>query len=398
MTEYDPPGITNPENVDALTHKEIKEAFDVVAPSGSNDAADNWLRARTLLQDSTTEMVNAVRSAVNGHWTGDAADTAAGAVESYAVRAENLADLFAATAGTVTNTELAAVIAKSFIPPVVEVTADPKDAVAYDDQTRAAKTAEAEARQVMQQRYVIPFIDQDAKIPTFPPAVAAWSLPGTPGTPGIPGTKTAPGTGTSTSGSPGNAGTPGSENPGEQKKSDEKPTDGKPGEQKPGTTQPAATNPQPTTTSSLLDSGSQNTSRATTTTPATTTTTPGNVPAGVTTAAGTPGSRPTGPGPRPGSGVPSPGTPGTTGSPAPGSSRPALPGLLTPGATPAAASTVGPGATSGAAGSPGMYPPGARGVRDGDHEKKDKKVDLKHERNTEELLGRNKNVPPAIGE
>ncbi len=177
MTAYDAPGITNRENVDSLTHQQIYDAFQTVGDD-SADVATTWQQAGTQWRTSTTGMVQAVRGAVDGHWTGSAADAAVAAVTGYGNQATELADLFDQTGQVVTTTAHAALTTKSYIPKPVPVSADPsKDPSAFDDQTRSARKAQDDARHIMQQRYLVPITDQDGRLPTYPPA----NMPTVPG-------------------------------------------------------------------------------------------------------------------------------------------------------------------------------------------------------------------------
>ncbi|WP_067895849.1 hypothetical protein [Nocardia vaccinii] len=171
MTTYDPPGITDPENVDALTHQQIYDAFQTVTQS-AGDVVTAWQQAGSQWRTSTTGLVEAVRSAVDGHWTGASAEAAVNALVDYGNQAGELADLFEAAGQAVSNTAQAALTTKAYIPKPVPVSADQtKDPSGFDRQTRDATKAQDDARQVMQQRYVTPFTDQDKRIPTFPAAV-----------------------------------------------------------------------------------------------------------------------------------------------------------------------------------------------------------------------------------
>ncbi|MBF6331415.1 hypothetical protein [Nocardia transvalensis] len=173
MTDYDQPAITNRENVDALTHQQIYDAFQTVTDHTA-DVVGTWEQARTQWRESTTTMLQAVRTAVDGQWTGVAADAAVQALTGYTTHASALADLFEQTGRAVTATAQAALTTKAYIPKPVPPTADPtQDPTGYDSQMRAAQKAQDEARQVMQQHYLVPFTDQDARIPTFPPAMSA---------------------------------------------------------------------------------------------------------------------------------------------------------------------------------------------------------------------------------
>ncbi|WP_405161511.1 hypothetical protein OG203_35040 [Nocardia sp. NBC_01499] len=395
MTDYDPPAITNPENVDALTHQQIKDAFDLIQ-NATHDMVTNWGHARAMWRDSTTALVHAVRSAVDGKWTGAAADSAATAVSRYGSTAEELVALFDQTASVVVNTATTAVMTKSFLPPVVQVTADQKaDPVEYDRQTRKADTAQAEARRIMQERYVVGFMDQDAKLPTYPPAVSPVNdgpapSPATGPTPSAALTEpdetnhdSAP-----VAGQPSDAAAPSADVPAQNS---------------PDHTQAAATEGQPptTTTQSASDSSRSDSPRTPSSVPAAPAQTPSPaITPGVTSVVTPPGD-PAYPGGRPNLGSvvgPNNRVPSSTGSPAgPGVSRPAVP-TTPPGLTPAAASGTSASGTPGKpGGAPGMTAAGAARGKNEEREKKDKKVDLTHESNTIELLGKNKYVPPTIG-
>ncbi|MEV0294903.1 hypothetical protein [Nocardia sp. NPDC050710] len=410
MTEYDPPGITNPENVDALTHQQINDAFSAIDPAATMEMFEQWINALSLWRGSTERLVQAVRAAVDGNWTGQAADTATTAVVDYCTRADQLTDLFKETSTVAGATANAAVIAKSFLQPVVQVTADQNaDPVEYDRQTREAETAQAEARRVMQERYIVPFQDQDSKIPTFPPAVSpvdngtqediplAGSPSATPSTPGS--TQPAPE-------SPAQPGNPGSE---------------------PDTTQPAATNEQPSPDPPQSPAGNSNPGQ--TSSAATTPASAGSPSAATTPAStGSPSAEQTtrnGPGASSSSepGAPASGGRSTTdpglgrsgrgstpvagpGSQAP-STRPPSPGVSvrptlpnTPGVPAPAATATGtsPGATTtGTGAAPHGAGAGRAPERDREKKEQEKKVDLQHDRNIDDLVGRTKYVPPTIG-
>ncbi|WP_040823034.1 WXG100 family type VII secretion target [Nocardia jiangxiensis] len=179
MTTYDPPGITDPENVDALTHQQIYDAFQTVAQS-AGDVVTAWQQAGSQWRTSTTGLVKAVRSAVDGQWSGASAQAAVSALVDYGKQAGELADLFDAAGQAVSSTAQAALTTKAYIPEPVPVSADQtKDPSGFDRQTRDASKAQDDARQVMQQRYVLPFTDQDKRIPTFPAAAPLANGDGT---------------------------------------------------------------------------------------------------------------------------------------------------------------------------------------------------------------------------
>lgn len=455
MTDYDPPRIVNPENVDALTHRQILDAFAQVG-DGVGPIVANWDRARNDWCNSTEALVRAIRTAVDGHWTGAAADAAANAVLDYCAHAEGLADLFEGTAKVVTNTAAAAAETKAFLPPEVPVTADQKkDPTGFDSQTREAARAQDEARQIMQQRYVIPFRTQDTLIPTFPPAMSPIVDPVAPQ---VPGGTTTPGGGNvaDSGGSDTRSGdttdqrpqpdTPGTDHhgdptAGDSTKNDSGQSDSKQDDSaRTDSTRTDSTQPASTSSSSTASSPTDpTTSHApASTTPAGTddgkpstpaTPEPATVPATAPPAAGGPSYLETTPAPPERLGVPSHlapppasvpadppapqnGRPGeiptggparnpapTVGpAPAPAPKPPvSVPATFAPAATAAAAA----GAATGSAAHPHNTAPPPRvrrARRTDDEEKQDKKVDLRHESHTTELLGKSRYVPPTIGE
>ncbi|MFE3445008.1 hypothetical protein ACFXNW_18405 [Nocardia sp. NPDC059180] len=408
MTDYDQPGITNPENVDAFTHQQIRDAFDTVAAESTGDMVTNWTQARTMLRDSTTAMVQAVRSAVDGQWTGASADAAASAVVHYSGQADGLADMFEGTAATMANTAVAVTVARSFLPPVVTVTADPNtDPAAYAAQDRAATNAQHEARQVMQTRYVVPLTEYDAQLPTYPPAVSpvSDSGPSFGPTTSSAATDSAPPTETEAPAPDGAEPevSPRSDQPGQSEASGLVPDhEGQPSQNVP-TDQPipgqtaaaSADSTRPNTTNPLANNAfGSDAGRQSPGTPFT--------PSGPDVAGRAPGSIDGSPGPGGRTDLGSPGrTPAGTGAaPAPGAPSPGRSiAPVGPVQAPAASSTGSSSATpAGQVGPHGAVPPGAARGRTDDQEKKDKKVDLQHRKHTRELLGRNRFVPPTIGE
>ena len=389
--QYDPPGITDPENVDALTHQQIIDAFNSVVNSTSN-MIKVWKQGHADFRDSTTSMLAEVRKAVDGNWTGAAADSAVSTVAQYCNDSAELDELFDEVSQVVGNTAMTAVMSKSFLPPVVSVTADQNsDPEGYDQQTREAETAQAEARRIMQERYVVGFQEQDKKLPTFPPAMAIGEAPGTEtgGSPVNGGTSGTPNmvAATNNPAEPGSEPEAPAENPAASDGS-ESPTDG---------TENSAGQGYSASDGSETDSSQADSTQAASASPSsaidaptgTSPTSPGGsdpsrsaspLSAGSGGGSGTPG----GQGISSGSPVPAPG------AAQPGSSAGSAPGGRT--VMPAAANAAGTGMH-------GM--PGAAGRPAGkgeDQEKSDKKVDLSHGDHTTELLGVIKSVPPVLGD
>lgn len=386
---YDPPRITDPENVDALTHQQIVDAFDSVA-NATHELINTWLQARQDWTTSTETLLRDVRNAVDGNWTGTSADAAMVVMSNYCGDSLGLGDQFKELTIAVNNSATTAVMTKAFLPKVEAVSADPAtDPNSYDTQTRAATTAQSEARRIMQERYITGFQNEDTRIPSFP---QPQSLTGT-----DPGTEvSAPGTGNP-------VGTTHSElasNSGSGQ-----PSSGEPGET-PAATEPAAENPSDSENpSSAGDSGTSgdsaddgdSTSAASAGTPDSATS------AGVTTPS-TGASPSAGETSRPGAGTAAPvaggSTPdrpgGTGAAPRAGASIPPAPGGAQPAAAAGTAGTR--AATPGAPGMAGAPMGAARGAgRDGEQEKRSS-VPLTHGDNTLELLGEFKHVPPVIGD
>ncbi|MFB7877090.1 hypothetical protein ACFC06_17690 [Nocardia sp. NPDC056064] len=382
-TEYDQPSITNPENVDGLTHQQIVDAFNSVINSTSN-MVKSWKQAHADLGDSSDVMLAQVRTAVDGNWIGASADAAVTAIARYCDSSSQLDELFDEVSVVVSSVAMTAVMTKSFLPPVVTVTADQTaDPEGYDRQTREADTAQAEARRIMQERYIVGFQHQDSKIPTFPPAMSIGSE-GHPGTGGPSG--------------PGSAGTPNPSSPGSGTPAETPPAADTPSESsgpEPDETTPAATEPTTSEPTADRDGETQAASTSPTTSSGTPTASTPNITPG-TGELGRSGSPSLG-----GLGGPA-GIPGTrapaNGLPAPGTALPpsgATPGSTAPtarGAVPVAAH----GAGSGMHGMPGAS--GRPAGRGDDQEKANKKVSLNHGDHTDELLGVIKYVPPVVGD
>ncbi|UGT53969.1 hypothetical protein [Nocardia asteroides] len=387
-TQYDPPGITDPENVDGLTHQQIVDAFSVVANSTS-ELVKVWKQADADLSASTEAMLTAVRGALDGGWTGSAADAAVMTVARYCDDASRLPELFDEVSLVVSNTALTAVMTKSFLPPVVSVTADrSSDPEGFDRQTREADTAQAEARRIMAERYVVGFQDQDARLPTFPDAMAI-------------GNDQSPQIGPGTSGGPGSPTSPGNPVAGEPVGTDPEENDsGETTEQDPANTgSPTGTKSEDSSTSdgSTSAAGQDDSTQAASAAPASAPT--GSTPS--TSAPSAPGdaprtATPSGGGPAGGVGVPG-GQRGGSAVPSPGASTP-LGSTGVGGASPGARGAVPAAAYGGGAGMHGAPGAAGRGGRGDDQEKADKKVSLTHGDNTTELLGVIKHVPPVIGD
>ncbi|GGK67482.1 hypothetical protein [Nocardia camponoti] len=389
MKAFDPPSITNPENVDHLTHQQIIDAFNAVI-NETHSMVTTWQQSKVDFRESTASFLAAIRAAADGKWTGASADAAITATTHYAAAADDLDELFADMSNVVNNTATIAVMAKAFMPKVVAVTAnqttDPQE---YDKQSREAKEAQDEARRIMRGRYIVGFQHQDTQIPTFPPATKVVAAG-----PGADGGNPSGAPGSNVVGVPGSSpSAPGAGQPGAN-----------PAQPSPDSTVPAGADesltggsPQNGTDDSKTQTAgtTQSPSQPTTSTPADTAR-PNTSPSTNPTIPGAPGGRagtPSGGAPGGRAGTPSGGTPGSP-------SRPQVPGssIAAPGggaqSSPAAARAGSPGA-HGASGPMGGAPMGGR--PGDDKEKQDRKVNLVHPENTEELLGVIKFVPPVLG-
>ncbi|MFE3545401.1 hypothetical protein ACFXK0_20765 [Nocardia sp. NPDC059177] len=388
-TQYDPPGITDPENVDGLTHQQIVDAFAAVANSTSSIVVA-WKQGDADLTDSTTEMLAAVRNTVDGAWTGAAADAAVATVARYCDDSLRLPELFDEVSQVVGNTAMTAVMTKSFLPPVVEVTADQSaDPEGFDLQTRQAQTAQAEARRIMAERYVVGFQDLDAKLPTFPAAMAI----------GDDQTPQAGQPGSSISGGPNESAVP--RNPASTEPAGTEPEPAADPVTDPNSDAPTDTDSEPegpssdgSTEDGSTDTGGQDDSTqtaSTTPTSAPTTATPTPSVPGDSLRAGTPYGGPSG-----GAGLPG-GQGGSSPVPSPGAVQP--PGSAGAGGSPGTRGGLPAAAHAGGTGMHGMPGAAGRGGGRGDEpDKSDKKVSLTHGDNTTELLGVIKHVPPVIGD
>ncbi|PKV76792.1 hypothetical protein ATK86_7195 [Nocardia fluminea] len=389
-TQYDPPGITDPENVDGLTHQQIVDAFAAVANSTSSIVVA-WKQGDADLTDSTKQMLVAVRGAVDGAWEGAAADAAVATIARYCDDSLRLPELFDEVSQVVGNTAMTAVMAKSFLPPVVTVTADQStDPEGFDRQTREAETAQAEARRIMSERYVVGFQDQDAKLPTFPAAMAI-SEDQAPQT-GQPGA--------SSSGSLSQSASPQSPASTEPIGTEPQPQPSTDPGTEPSTDAPVGTDSEsagPSSDGSTDTGGQDDSTQAASTAPSSaptgstpTTSVPGDSPRTATPYGGGAGSS--------GGGAGAPGGPGG-GSPVPSPGAAQPPGSAGAGSSPGARGGLPAAAHAGGSGMHGM--PGAAGRGGGrgdDQDKTDKKVSLTHGDNTTELLGVIKHVPPVIGD
>lgn len=388
---YDPPGITDPENVDGLTHQQIMDAFNSVANSTS-ELITVWKQADADLSTSTQGMLAAVRGATDGGWSGAAADAAVAMVARYCDGASQLPDLFDEVSLVVTNTAMTAVMVKSFLPPVVKVTADQSaDPEGFDRQTREAEVAQAEARRIMAERYVVGFQDQDTKLPTFPAAMAI----GEGQTPQAGESGASRSGGSNPSAAPQN---PASTEPTGTEQAPEPEAAVDPGTE-PSTDAPVGTDSEsasPSSDSSNAAGGQDDSTQAAATAPT-------DLPSGSAPTSAVPGdpARTATPGGGGSGGGGGGGLPGGQGGsspvPSPGAAQP--PGSAGAGASPGSRGGMPAAVHAGGSGMHGM--PGAAGRGGGrgdDQEKTDKKVSLTHGDNTTELLGVIKHVPPVIGD
>ncbi|WP_378733832.1 hypothetical protein [Nocardia brasiliensis] len=402
MRQTDGRAITNPENAQSFTHAEIKQAADEMNPDGLDSAFDAWSKIATAVTTAGQQFETAIKTAIEQHWEGAAADNAVRGIRDYATRVGEFGETLNAQSTPLSQAASAAAKFKLAVPDVVDTSTNPRG-------PELRNTSEEQARDEMTSQYIQPYGTTAPAIPTLPPPINPITVPSPggdsstdPGTGAVPGKSAdnnGSGTGNSSTqavadksadadeaaetGDAAETGTPEAEGSAEgtapQSVSQEQYNGAS---TTPASTTTAATTPQPPTTATPTIAGSP-----------VTTALPTSAPATVTSAAsnGSP-SR---------SGTPSPG-PSTSGSPRseaqPGTSRPAPP-ATTPGAAsaPPAATPGRPGAP-GMAGYPGMFAPGIRGRGEDDDEHKTPGY-LRTEEHAKELLGEvERTVPPVIGE
>ncbi|GAA5088761.1 PPE domain-containing protein [Nocardia iowensis] len=403
MKQTDGRAITNPENAQSFTHAEIKQAADEMNPDGLDSAFDAWSKIATAVTTAGQQFETAIKTAIEQHWEGAAADNAVRGIRDYATRVAEFGETLNAQSTPLSQAASAAAKFKLAVPDVVDTSTNPRG-------PELRNTNEEQARDEMTSQYIQPYGTTAPAIPTLPPPINPISVPSPggdsstdTGTGAVPGTSAANnGSGTGDSSTP--AAADKSADTGEAAGTGDAAETGTP-EAVPEETAPQSVSPDQNNGASTIPAS---TTTAATTPQSPTTATPTIAGSPITTALPTPASTPAtvasaalnGSPSR--SATPSPG-PSTSGSPRseaqPGTSRPAPAPGTAPGAASAqpAATPVRTGAP-GMAGYPGMFAPGIRGRGEDDDEHKTPGY-LRTEEHAKELLGEvERTVPPVIGE
>ncbi|MFE7741693.1 hypothetical protein [Nocardia sp. NPDC057455] len=396
MRQTDGRAITNPENAHSFSHAEIKQAADAMNPAGLAGAFAAWSAIAAAVTDAGQQFENAIKTAVEQHWEGAAADSAVRGVRDYAARVGELGEALGAQSLPLSAAADAAVKFKSSVPELVDASAGAANA-------EQRNSREEQARDEMNTQYIQPYGATAPAIPTLPPPIGPAATTPTgieagAGTAVHPDVGSSPVDGARTTDTPSSrdeASSEGTASPGDV---EEEGTTDEP-------TQPAAANTSETTAPQAVSQ--QNTA---TTTPVSTTSTP------TTTTSGTPFTAtpaplastpaavvPTSFDGRPNGTPARPGPPGAAAAPGAadnearsGTSRPAQP--TAPASANPQSTAPGRPVALGGAGYSGMVPPGLRGRRTDDDEHKSPKY-LRTEEHAKELLGEvQPTVPPALGE
>ncbi|MFI7003629.1 hypothetical protein [Nocardia sp. NPDC050175] len=367
-------------------HPGIKQTFDKVAADPAHGAATRYTEAGTKWSEGLETFRQRMQAAIASAWEGAAASASVDAIKRYTGEADKLTGTFSAMSVHVNSAATAAADTKNNVP---ELIGDPPwydlDGYPWNRAVLEGRRndAEAEARDVMAQRYVAPFSQIHSALPVLPhPTSVDHPLDISPTHSGDTGTNI------DTNGKPpaaNNSGAPSTSEHGEQNppspSSSETPAEPTTGQ--PASTAPASTSTTPANTSTTPTGYNPTTSQ------------PSTVPASATPTSATPDtvtghpSRTSRPG--------SPSSPGVNPSirPGPGRSIPGVPAA--PGAVPAAAAASAAG--RGGAGAPGMMTPGMGGGRGKDGESEhETPAYLVNRSNTDELLGPPQTVTnPVIG-
>ncbi|MBF6300774.1 hypothetical protein IU459_24980 [Nocardia amamiensis] len=395
MRQTDGRAITNPENAHSFSHAEIKQAADGMNPAELSGAFDAWAGIAAAVTNAGQEFETAIKKAVEQHWEGAAAESAARAVRDYAARVGEFGEALGAQSGPLSAAANAAAKFKASVPDVLDTSGNPAD-------PQQRNSREEQARDEMNTQYIQPYGTTAPGIPTLPPPIgptaAASGVEAGNGT-GI-GTSVSPqalSNGTGTSDTASSADTRPSENSGATGGSE---AETNPDDQAQPISDAAPETVAAQTVSQTQDIGPSTAAASTTRSPASGLGTPivsatplPTAPATVTpTSFGATPSRPGTPGPF--------GRPTVTGDsdnqPRQGTSRAAPP--TAPAASTAPAAAPGRPGAPGVSGYSGMIPPGMRGRRADDDEHKSPKY-LRTEEHAKELLGEVKpTVPPVFGE
>ncbi|WP_405164976.1 hypothetical protein OG203_07640 [Nocardia sp. NBC_01499] len=370
-------------------HPGIKQTFDKVAADSAHGAATRYAEAGTKWSQGLETFRQRMQATIASAWEGAAASASVEAIKRYTGEADKLTGTFSAMSSHVNSAATAATDTKNGVP---ELIGDPPwydlDGYPWNRAVLEGRRndAEAEARDVMAQRYVAPFSQIHSTLPVLPhPTSVDHPLDISP-TPSVD-----TGTSIDTGGkppAPNNSGTSSTPEPGDQNTPSPSQT---PAEPSTSTGQPESTTPASTTTTPASTSTTPTGYNPSTSQPS-----PPTVPASVTPTSATPDTVTGSPSrtSRPGS----PGIPGAKPSAPPGPGR-SIPGVrAVPGTVPAAAAASAAG--RGAPGTPGMMAPGTGGGRGKDEESEHETPDyLINRQNTEELLGVSHTViSPVIGD
>lgn len=149
-------------------HLDILAAFERVATDPANGAATKYREAGTQWTQALEQFRQRMEVSIASAWEGSSATASINAIRQYTTDADKLTPAFTSMSQQVTAAATSAVDAKSAIPGEV----DPGflDSMPWNKAVVRGQREEAEtlAREVMDNKYVLPFAGTDGSIPVLP--------------------------------------------------------------------------------------------------------------------------------------------------------------------------------------------------------------------------------------
>ncbi len=167
--QYEPPSITDAENPQSWANGELKNAFNPLVTTSTDDASRKYAQMATDWQEGVETFLRSINRSIAEAWEGASAEAAKTAISNYANNAQQLtkplqelADGMAQCAASVNRT-------RNSIPDAVIITGSSWLNPWHRHTLEQHQSEHAqEARDAFQNHYVTPFGDIDSKIPVLP--------------------------------------------------------------------------------------------------------------------------------------------------------------------------------------------------------------------------------------
>uniref|UniRef100_UPI001C2215C7 hypothetical protein n=1 Tax=Nocardia alni TaxID=2815723 RepID=UPI001C2215C7 len=169
VDQYEPPSITDPENPQSWANGELKNAFDPLKTTNTNQASNDYMTMVNVWNEGVETFLRSIHRSISEAWEGTSADAAKTAISNYANQAQQLTDPLKQLADAMGECASSVNTTRGSIPDAVIVTGSAwLNPIHRHTLIQRRGEHEQEAREVFQNHYVTRLGQIDSKVPVLP--------------------------------------------------------------------------------------------------------------------------------------------------------------------------------------------------------------------------------------